>query len=73
MVYQYDDRDDDRLDVEQPRARQVGVALPTRAKQPERVENASRAGPELDEMVEQVCWVMRREPIRERGRGGLAL
>jgi hypothetical protein len=66
MIYQYNDR----LQATQPRERQVGEASLTR--RPDMSENTSPADPELDELVERVRWEMRREPMRERRRGGLA-
>jgi hypothetical protein len=64
MVYQYRDRPD----AEQPHARQVGESQSTRALQSPTLENALRTGPQIDELVERVCWLMRRDPMRERGR-----
>ena len=68
MIYQYNDR----VHVTQPRERQIGEALPTQTQQRQTSENAASSVSELEELVEQVCWEMRHEPTRERGRGGLA-
>ena len=69
MVSQYHDRSD----TEQPRARQVGEALPAWSPQPPAAEQAPHPGYDLDEQIERVCWLMRRDPMRERGRAGQAI
>jgi hypothetical protein len=60
MIYQCDDR----LEAEQLRARPVGEPLPARA-QPQSFEDSSRTGAEIDQQVERVRWLMRREPVLE--------
>jgi hypothetical protein len=67
MIYQYDERPA----AEQLRVREVGGALPTTAQQPGMPEETAPTNPQLDELVERVRWEMRREPVRERGRGGV--
>ena len=56
---------DDHPDAEQLRARQVGEAS-ARSQQPHALEDAARTGAEIDELVECVRWLMRREPMLER-------
>jgi hypothetical protein len=53
-------------DTEQQRARHVGESLSTLLKQPPAFENVARTGAEIGELVERVCWLMRREPMLER-------
>jgi hypothetical protein len=53
-------------DAEQLRARQVGESSPARSQQPPAFENAAGTGAEIGELVERVCWLMRREPMLER-------
>jgi hypothetical protein len=62
MIYQCDDH----LDAEQLRARQVGESLPARPQQPQAFEDVARTGAEIDQQVERVRWLMRREPMLER-------
>jgi hypothetical protein len=61
MIYQYDDSPD----TEQLRARHVGEPSQARP-QPPAFENAVHTGAEIGELVERVCWLMRREPMLER-------
>jgi hypothetical protein len=58
--------DHDRPDAEQISARHVGESLSTGLLQPPAFENAGRSGAEIGELVERVCWLMRREPMLER-------
>jgi hypothetical protein len=62
MTHSYDDHPD----AEQLRARQVGGAESARPQQPPAFENAARTGAEIDQLVERVRWLMRREPMLER-------
>jgi hypothetical protein len=57
---------DDHPDGEQLRARQVGESSPAQPQQPPASLNAARTGAEIGELVEQVRWLMRREPMLER-------
>jgi hypothetical protein len=59
-------RYDDHSDAEQLRARQVGEVPPAQPQQPAALEDAARAGAEIDQLVEHVRWLMRREPMLER-------
>ena len=61
MTHSYDDHPD----AEQLRARQVGAAS-ARPQQSAAFENAARTGAEIDQLVERVRWLMRREPMLER-------
>jgi hypothetical protein len=56
----------DRPDAEQLGARHVGESSPARPQQPPAFENAAPTGAEIDQLVEQVRWLMRREPMLER-------
>jgi hypothetical protein len=59
MIYQ----PDDQHHAEQLRALQVGEAV---RQQPYTREDAASSGAELDQLVERVRWLMRREPMLER-------
>ena len=61
MTHSYDDHPD----AEQLHVRQVGAAS-ARLQQPPAFENAARTGAEIDQLVERVRWLMRREPMLER-------
>jgi hypothetical protein len=61
MTHSYDDHPD----AEQLRARQVGEAS-ARSQQLPAFEDAARTGAEIDQLVERVRWLMRREPMLER-------
>ena len=56
---------DDRPEAAQLRARQVGDAA-ARLQPPHVSEDAARADKEIDQLVERVRWLMRREPVLER-------
>ena len=62
MIY----RCDDCPDTEQLRARHVGEPSQARPQQPPAFENAMHTGAEIGELVDRVCWLMRREPMLER-------
>ena len=53
-------------DTEQLHSRQVGESLPARPQQPPTIEDTARPGAEIDRQVEQIRWLMRREPMLER-------
>jgi hypothetical protein len=61
MIYPYDEH----LDSEQLHARPVGESLPARALPPQAFEGAAHIGAEIDQQVERVRWLMRREPVLE--------
>ena len=56
----------DQLDTEQFKARQVGESTPARPQQPAVFNSTAGTSPEIDQLVERVRWVMRREPMLER-------
>jgi hypothetical protein len=58
------DHIDDTQDAEQLRARQVGESSPVQ--QPHAFEEATLTGAEIDQQVERVRWLLRREPMLER-------
>ena len=58
-------RYNDHSDTEQLRARQVGEASPAQPQQPRVFDDAARAAAEIDQQVERVRWLMRREPMLE--------
>jgi hypothetical protein len=60
MIYHVDDQHDS----EQLHARQVGDALAAR-QQPQAYQDAADMGGEIDQQVERVRWLMRREPMLE--------
>jgi hypothetical protein len=62
MTHSYDNHPD----AEQLRVRQVGESRPARAEQSPALEDAARTGAEIDQLVERVRWLMRREPMLER-------
>ncbi|HJZ50126.1 MAG TPA: hypothetical protein VKE41_23300 [Roseiflexaceae bacterium] len=55
-------------ETQQLRTREVGEALAKLAPQPQACDHTTRTGSDGDPLVERVCWLMRREPMRERGR-----
>ena len=61
MTHSYDDHPD----TEQLRVRQVGEASALH-EPPQVFEDAVRTGAEIDQLVERVRWLMRREPMFER-------
>ena len=61
MTYLYDDYSD----AEQLRARQVGEASPVRSQQPAAFENVAHTDAQIDQLIERVRWLMRREPMLE--------
>ena len=56
---------DDRPDSQQLHARQVGELSQARP-QPHLFEDTAHTVAEIDQLVERVCWLMRREPMLER-------
>ena len=62
MTHSYDERPD----REQLRACQVGESLPVRPQQLQAFEDAAGIGAEIEQQVERVRWLMRREPMLER-------
>ena len=52
-------------DAEQLCALQVGEASVPRPQQPALFENITHTGAEIDRQVEQIRWLMRREPMLE--------
>ena len=61
MTYLYDDCSE----AEQLRARQVGEAAPVRSQQPAAFENVAHTDAQIDQLIERVRWLMRREPMLE--------
>jgi hypothetical protein len=61
MIYHVDEL----YDSKQLHARQVGDALAAR-QQPQAYQDAADMGREIDQQVERVRWLMRREPMLER-------
>ena len=61
MTHSYDERSD----AQEQRACQVGDSLPARPQRPQAFEDVARTGAEIDQQVEQVRWLMRREPMLE--------
>jgi hypothetical protein len=59
------DRYDDHQDTAQLRARQVGE-IAARLREPHTFEDSAHAEEEIDQQVERVRWLMRREPMLER-------
>ena len=55
----------DHSDTEQLHARQVGESLLARSQPPQAFENAARTDAQIDQQVERVRWLMRREPMLE--------
>jgi hypothetical protein len=62
MTHSYDNHPD----AEQLRTREVGESRPARPEQSPAFEDAARTCAEIDQLVEQVRWLMRREPMLER-------
>ena len=60
MTHSYDDHPN----AEQLHARQVGAAS-AQPQPPSAFENAARTGAEIDQLVERVRWLMRRDPMLE--------
>ena len=58
-------RYDDYQDGVQLRARQVGEAA-AQSLPPHAFEDAARTEAEIDQLVERMRWLMRREPMLER-------
>ena len=61
MTHSYDERPD----TEELRACQVGDSLPARSVRPQAFEDVARTDAEIDQQVERVRWLMRREPMLE--------
>jgi hypothetical protein len=61
MIYHVDDQHDS----DQLHARQVGDALPAR-QLPQAYQDTAGMDAEIDQQVERVRWLMRREPMLER-------
>ena len=61
MTHSYDERPD----AEELRACQVGDSLPARPLRPKAFEDVARTGAEIEQQVERVRWLMRREPMLE--------
>ena len=61
MIYHVDDQHDSV----QLHARQVGDALPAR-QLPQAYQDTADMDAEIDQQVERVRWLMRREPMLER-------
>ncbi|MEO7908269.1 MAG: hypothetical protein ABIV47_01340 [Roseiflexaceae bacterium] len=62
MTHRYDEHSD----AEQVRARQVAEVSPAQSQQPGAFEDAVRTDTQIDQLVERVRWLMRREPMLER-------
>jgi hypothetical protein len=56
----------DCSDAEQLHARRVGEASTARPQQPAASSDAAHTVAEIDQQIERVCWLMRREPMLER-------
>jgi hypothetical protein len=61
MRYRYNDHSD----ADQLRARQVGESAAARPQPPQACANAAGIGVEIDQQIERVRWLMRREPMLE--------
>ena len=61
MIYQCDDH----LETEQLHARSIGESLPARSQPPQAFDDAARTGAEIEQQVERVRWLMRRDPMLE--------
>jgi len=61
MTHSYDERPD----AEELHACQVGDSLPARSLRPQAFEDGARTGAGIEQQVERVRWLMRREPMLE--------